>query len=661
MPTRKDLANALRMLAVDAVERANSGHPGAPMGMANMAEALWRKQLKHNPKNPNWANRDRFVLSNGHASMLMYGLLHLTGYELSIEDIKNFRQLHSKTPGHPEIETAGIETTTGPLGQGIAMAVGMAIAEKKLANDFNRTGHEIVNHNTYCFVGDGCLMEGLSQEAISLAGQLKLDKLIVLYDDNNISIDGEVSAWFSEDTKARFEASAWHVIPNIDGHDSEALDAAISLAKTTDKPTLICCKTTIGFGSPKKAGTNSCHGSPLGKDEIIATRQALGWNHEPFVIPQDIYDEWNNIAKGQEFEDVWNSKFSKYAEVFPELALEFKRRMNCELPKDFDTISSKVVEEFKATEDKIATRALSGNFLSKIAEHLPELFGGSADLTSSVNTWHKHSVKLTVDNFSGNYISYGVREFAMACIMNGMALHGGFLPYGGTFLVFSDYMRSAIRLSAIMKQRVVYVLTHDSIGVGEDGPTHEPVEHTPSLRLIPDLKVWRPADAFETSCAWVDALKTNGPTALILSRQGLPQMHFGVSADDISKGGYIAYNNSSDLDLILISTGSELHLAKEACAKLEQEGRKVRIVSMPCVENFEAQSKEYKEQVLPKNVRARIAIEATNTDMWYKYVGLDGVAIGMNSFGLSAPANELFNYFGINVDAIIKSAKEILA
>ncbi len=663
MRSRKELADAVRILSMDAVDKAKSGHPGAPMGMADMAEALWRGVLRHNPANPHWANRDRFVLSNGHASMLLYSLLHLTGYDLSMDDIKAFRQLGSRTPGHPEFGvTPGVETTTGPLGQGFATAVGMAVAEKLLAAEFNREGFPIVDHHTYVFLGDGCLMEGLSQEACSLAGTLGLGKLIVLYDDNGISIDGKVSQWFGDDTPARFEACGWQGIPDVDGHDAAMLDAALTLArKETARPTLICCKTTIGYGSSKKGGTASCHGSPMGEEENAAVRAALGWTEPPFVIPQDIRDAWDARQKGAALQSEWDALFAAYRAAYPDLAVEFERRMSGALPADWEAVSKAAIERFDADKPKVATRIANRDVLNALAPHLPELFGGSADLTGSVGTWHEKAVRIGRDEWHGNYLSYGVREFGMGAVMNGLALHGGVIPYGGTFLVFSDYARNAIRLSALMKQRLVWVLTHDSIGVGEDGPTHQPIEHVSSLRLIPDLWVWRPCDAVETAVAWKTALESAEPSCMILTRQGLaPQARTAGQLEAVRRGGYVLRDCDGAPEVILIATGSEVQLAVDAAAALTAKGRKVRVVSMPCTELFDAQPADYRESVLPAAVRARVAVEAASVDGWWKYVGLDGAVVGMSTFGESAPGGELFKHFGFTVEHVAEVAEGLL-
>ncbi|WP_116473576.1 transketolase [Zobellella maritima] len=664
MPSRKELANAIRALSMDAVQKANSGHPGAPMGMADIAEVLWRDHLNHNPANPNWADRDRFVLSNGHGSMLLYSLLHLTGYELSIEDLKQFRQLHSKTPGHPEYGYApGVETTTGPLGQGITNAVGMAIAEKSLAAQYNRPGHDVVDHYTYTFLGDGCLMEGISHEACSLAGTLGLGKLIAFWDDNGISIDGHVEGWFSDDTPKRFEAYGWHVIPAVDGHDSAAINAAIEAAKAeTGKPTLICCRTVIGFGSPNKAGSHDCHGAPLGDAEIAATREQLGWSHAPFEVPADIYGEWDAKTKGQAAEQAWNDKLAAYASSHPELAAEFKRRINGELPANWAEQSTDFINTLQANPAKIATRKASQNALDAYGAILPELLGGSADLAPSNLTMHKASKPISAEDASGNYLHYGVREFGMSAIMNGIALHDGFIPYGGTFLMFVEYARNAVRMAALMKQRSIFVYTHDSIGLGEDGPTHQPVEQIASLRLTPNMSTWRPCDQVEAAVAWKAAIeRQDGPTSLIFSRQNLGQME--RSADqlsDVAKGGYVLKDCAGTPELIIIATGSEVELAMAACEQLNADGRQVRVVSLPCTDVFDAQSSEYKESVLPAAVTKRLAVEAGIADYWYKYVGFGGDIIGMRSFGESAPAGDLFKLFGFSVDNVVEKAKALL-
>ncbi|UYP30112.1 transketolase [Pseudomonas sp. Z8(2022)] len=664
MPSRRERANAIRALSMDAVQKANSGHPGAPMGMADIAEVLWRDYLKHNPQNPNFADRDRFVLSNGHGSMLIYSLLHLTGYDLSIDDLKNFRQLHSKTPGHPEYGyTPGVETTTGPLGQGIANAVGFAIAEKVLGAQFNREGHTIVDHNTYVFLGDGCMMEGISHEVCSLAGTLGLGKLIAFYDDNGISIDGEVEGWFTDDTPARFEAYGWQVIRKVNGHDADEIKMAIETArKTPDQPTLICCKTTIGFGSPNKQGKEECHGAPLGNDEIALTRAQLGWNFGPFEIPAEIYAEWDAREAGAAAEAAWNEKFAAYAAAFPELAAEFKRRIAGELPADFAEKAAAYVREVAEKGETIASRKASQNALNAFGPLLPEFLGGSADLAGSNLTLWKGCKGVSAEDASGNYMFYGVREFGMSAIMNGIALHGGFVPYGATFLIFMEYARNAVRMSALMKQRVLYVFTHDSIGLGEDGPTHQPIEQLASLRGTPNLDTWRPADAVESAVAWKYAIERNdGPSALIFSRQNLPhQQRDAQQLADVARGGYVLKDSAGEPELILIATGSEVTLAMQAAAKLEEKGRQVRVVSMPSTSVFDQQDAAYKQAVLPLQVGARIAIEASHADYWYKYVGLEGRIIGMTSFGESAPAPALFEHFGFTVENIVATAEELL-
>lgn len=663
MPSRRERANAIRALSMDAVQKANSGHPGAPMGMADIAEVLWRDHLKHSPTNPQWADRDRFVLSNGHGSMLIYSLLHLTGYDLSIDDLKNFRQLHSKTPGHPEFGyTAGVETTTGPLGQGLANAVGFAVAEKVMAAQFNRDGHKIVDHNTYVFMGDGCLMEGISHEVCSLAGTLGLNKLIAFYDDNGISIDGEVHGWFTDDTPRRFEAYGWQVIRNVDGHDAEEIQIALETARKSDRPTLICCKTIIGFGSPNKQGKEESHGAALGDAEIALTREALGWKHGPFEIPAEIYAEWDAKQKGADAENEWNKRFAAYEAEFPALASEFKRRMAGELPADFAEKASEFIREVATKGETIASRKASQNCLNAFGPLLPELLGGSADLAGSNLTLWKGCKPVVAEDASGNYMYYGVREFGMAAIMNGVALHGGLIPYGATFLMFMEYARNAVRMSALMKQRVLYVFTHDSIGLGEDGPTHQPIEQLTSLRTTPNLDTWRPADTVESAVAWKHAVeRKDGPSALIFSRQNLPfHVRDNETEAAIARGGYILKNCAGEPELILISTGSEVSLAVQAADKLAEQGRKVRVVSMPCTSVFDSQDAAYKQQVLPVEVGARIAIEAAHADYWYKYVGLDGRIIGMTTYGESAPANQLFEEFGFTVDNILAVAEELL-
>lgn len=663
MPSRRERANAIRALSMDAVQKANSGHPGAPMGMADIAEVLWRDHLKHSPTNPQWADRDRFVLSNGHGSMLIYSLLHLTGYDLSIDDLKNFRQLHSKTPGHPEFGyTAGVETTTGPLGQGLANAVGFALAEKVMAAQFNRPGHTIVDHNTYVFLGDGCMMEGISHEVCSLAGTLGLNKLIAFYDDNGISIDGEVHGWFTDDTPRRFEAYGWQVIRNVDGHDADEIQMAIETARKSDRPTLICCKTIIGFGSPNKQGKEESHGAALGEAEIALTREALGWKHGPFEIPAEIYAEWDAKQKGADAENEWNKRFAAYEAEFPALAAEFKRRMAGELPADFAEKASEFIREVATKGETIASRKASQNCLNAFGPLLPELLGGSADLAGSNLTLWKGCKPVVAEDASGNYMYYGVREFGMAAIMNGVALHGGLIPYGATFLMFMEYARNAVRMSALMKQRVIYVFTHDSIGLGEDGPTHQPVEQLVALRTTPNLDTWRPADTVESAVAWKHAVeRKDGPSALIFSRQNLPfHVRDNETEAAIARGGYILKNCAGEPELILIATGSEVSLAVQAADKLAEQGRKVRVVSMPCTSVFDAQDAAYKQLVLPVEVGARIAIEAAHADYWYKYVGLDGRIIGMTTYGESAPAGQLFEEFGFTVDNILAVAEELL-
>ena len=664
MPSRTDLANAIRALSMDAVQKAKSGHPGAPMGMADIAEVLWNDFLSHNPANPNWANRDRFVLSNGHGSMLQYSLLHLSGYDVSIDDIKNFRQLHSKTPGHPEYGyTPGVETTTGPLGQGIANAVGFALAEKTLAEQFNRPGHNVVDHYTYAFLGDGCLMEGISHEVSSLAGTLGLGKLIMFYDDNGISIDGEVDGWFTDDTPRRFEAYGWQVIPEVDGHNPEAVRAAIEAGRAnTTQPTLICCKTIIGFGSPNKQGTEACHGAALGEDEIALTREKLGWNHGAFEIPSEVYGAWDAREKGAAAQTEWEQAFAAYEKAEPELAAELKRRMAGELPADFSEKAQAYIQECQDKGETVASRKASQNTLNAYGPMLPELLGGSADLAGSNLTIWNGSKPLTKEDASGNYVYYGVREFGMAAIMNGVALHGGFVPYGATFLIFMEYCRNAVRMAALMKQRSIYVFTHDSIGLGEDGPTHQPIEQLASLRTTPNMSTWRPADAVESAVAWKAALeRVDGPTALVFSRQGLPhQQRDAEQLANIAKGGYILSDSEGTPDLILIATGGEVGLAQDAAEALRQKGDKVRVVSMPSTDTFDAQSAAYKQEVLPLEVTNRVAVEAAIEDYWYKYVGLDGRVVGMSTFGESAPAGELFKEFGFTVDNIVAVAGELL-
>ena len=662
--TRQHAANAIRALSMDAVQKANTGHPGAPMGMADIAEVLWTGYLKYNPANPNWADRDRFVLSNGHGSMLIYSLLHLTGFDLSMEDIKDFRQLHSKTPGHPEYGyTPGVETTTGPLGQGLANAVGMAVAEKLMAARFNKQGHQVVDHRTWCFVGDGCLMEGISHEACSLAGTLGLGKLNVVYDDNGISIDGEIEGWFTDDTPARFEAYGWHVVRDVDGHDPDAIAAAFDAALVeTSRPSIICCKTTIGKGSPNKEGTESCHGAPLGADEITLTREALGWSHDPFVVPDDVYAHWDARSAGAEAEAAWQSSFDAYKGDCAELAEEFVRRMAGELPAEFLSGVDDFIAQCVANESDVASRKASQQVIAAIAPTLPELLGGSADLAGSNLTLWPGAVGADASDAEGNYIYYGVREFAMAAMMNGIALHGGFIPYGGTFLIFMEYARNAVRMAALMRQRAIYVFTHDSVGLGEDGPTHQPVEQLTAMRSTPNLDTWRPCDAVESAIAWKQAiLRTDGPSALVFSRQTLPhQVGAAERVSDVTRGGYVLREEQGELEAIIIATGSEVALATDAAEKLSAAGRGVRVVSMPCAEVFQRQGVEYRESVLPSHLLARVAVEASHQDWWYKYVGLDGRVVGMNSFGESAPGPVLMKEFGFTVENVIEAVEDVI-
>ncbi len=664
MTSRRDLANAIRALSMDAVQKANSGHPGAPMGMADIAQVLWNDFMHHNPKNPQWSNRDRFVLSNGHGSMLIYSLLHLTGYDLPIDELKSFRQLHSKTPGHPEYGYApGVETTTGPLGQGITNAVGMAIAEKALAAQFNKDGHKIVDHHTYVFLGDGCLMEGISHEACSLAGTLGLGNLTAFWDDNGISIDGHVDGWFTDNTPMRFEAYGWHVIADVDGHDAAAIAKAIELAKAmTDKPTMICCKTTIGFGSPNKAGSHACHGAALGQDEINLTKAALGWDHEAFVIPEDIYAGWDAKAKGEKAEKDWNEKFAAYQVAYPDLAAEYQRRTTGKLPAtwqvDADAFVSSVNDEAKTT----ATRLSSLAAIEGFAKILPEIFGGSADLgCSNMTEWSTYR-PMRADKPNANYINYGVREFGMSAIMNGIALHGGFIPFGATFLMFSEYARNALRMASLMKIRSIFVYTHDSIGLGEDGPTHQPVEQTATLRLIPGIQVWRPCDAVETTVSWKAAFeRQDGPSILVFSRQNLPHVpRTEQQIANISKGGYILSDCDGQPDAIIIATGSEVELALKAADELKATGKKIRVVSMPSTNIFDAQDAAYRESVLPVSVTQRVAVEAGVTDGWWKYVGTHGKIVGLDRFGESAPAGQLFKEFGFTVENVVKNIEAVL-
>ena len=661
MAERRDLANAIRALSMDAVQKANSGHPGAPMGMADIAEVLWNDHLKHNPTNPDWSDRDRFVLSNGHGSMLIYSLLHLTGYDLGIDDLKNFRQLHSRTPGHPEYGYApGVETTTGPLGQGITNAVGMAIAERALAAEFNRDGNEIVDHNTYVFLGDGCLMEGISHEACSLAGTLGLGKMIAFWDDNGISIDGHVEGWFTDDTPKRFEAYGWHVVADVDGHDPMAIERAIFEAKAvTDKPSMICCKTIIGYGSPNKAGTHDCHGAALGDDEVALTRKELGWAHEPFVIPEDIYDAWDAKGKGQRAEAEWNDKFAGYKAAHPELAAEYERRMAGKLPSDWAAKAADFVKSMDDKAESLATRQASLKCIDSYSQLLPEMFGGSADLGCSNLTEWSGFKPMRANKPDSNYVNYGVREFGMSAMMNGMAVHGGFIPFGATFLMFSEYARNALRMAALMKIQSIFVYSHDSIGLGEDGPTHQAVEQIPTLRMIPGMTVWRPCDTVESAVAWQAAIeKQDGPSCLIFSRQGLPyQKRSAQQIADIRKGGYILKDCDGTPEVIIIATGSEVGLAMGAAEQLA--GKKVRVVSMPSTSAFDAQDEAYRESVLPSSVTARVAVEAAVTGGWYKYVGLEGAVVGIDRFGESAPAGELFKEFGFTVENVVKAVNSI--
>ena len=661
MAQRKELSNAIRALSMDAVQKANSGHPGAPMGMADIAEVLWNDHLKHNPDNPNWSDRDRFVLSNGHGSMLIYSLLHLSGYDLSIDDLKNFRQLHSKTPGHPEYGYApGVETTTGPLGQGITNAVGMAIAERALAAEFNRDGHEVVDHNTYVFLGDGCLMEGISHEACSLAGTLGLGKMIAFWDDNGISIDGHVEGWFTDDTPKRFEAYGWHVVADVDGHDPAAIERAIVEAKAvTDKPSMICCKTIIGYGSPNKAGTHGCHGAALGDDEVALTRKELGWEHAPFVIPKDIYAGWNAKDKGLRAEAAWNDKVAGYKAAHPQLAAEYERRMAGKRPSDWAAKAADFVKSMDDNAESLATRQASLKCIDSYSQLLPELFGGSADLGCSNLTEWSGFKAMRADKPNSNYVNYGVREFGMSAIMNGIAVHGGFIPFGATFLMFSEYARNALRMAALMKIQSIFVYSHDSIGLGEDGPTHQAVEQIPTLRMIPGMTVWRPCDTVESAVAWQAAIeKVDGPSCLIFSRQGLPhQKRSAQQIADIRKGGYILKDCDGTPDVIIIATGSEVGLAMGAAEQLG--GKKVRVVSMPSTNVFDAQDDAYRESVLPGSVTARVAVEAAVTGGWYKYVGLNGAVVGIDRFGESAPAGELFKYFGFTVDNVVKAVNSV--
>ncbi|MDD5461217.1 MAG: transketolase [Methylococcales bacterium] len=664
MTSRRELANAIRALSMDAVQKANSGHPGAPMGMADIAEVLWNDYMRHNPTNPQWSNRDRFVLSNGHGSMLIYSLLHLTGYDLPIEELKNFRQLHSRTPGHPEYGYApGVETTTGPLGQGITNAVGMAIAERALAAQFNRDDHKIVDHHTYVFMGDGCLMEGISHEACSLAGTLGLGNLTAFWDDNGISIDGHVEGWFTDNTPMRFEAYGWHVLADIDGHDPVAISKAIQLAKAmTDKPTLICCKTTIGFGSPNKAGSHACHGAALGQDEINLTKAALGWDHEAFIVPEKVYAGWDAKAKGAKAEQEWNEKFAAYKVAYPELAAEYERRVNGELPKNWTADANNFVGAVNAEAKTTATRLSSLAAIEGFAKILPEIFGGSADLgCSNMTEWTGYR-PMRANKPNANYVNYGVREFGMSAIMNGIAVHGGFIPFGATFLMFSEYARNALRMASLMKIRSIFVYTHDSIGLGEDGPTHQPIEQTATLRLIPGIQVWRPCDAVETTISWKAAFeRQHGPSILVFSRQNLPHIpRTQQQIEAISRGGYVLSDSDGHPEAIIIATGSEVELAVKAADELRAEGKKIRVVSMPSTNIFDAQDAAYRESVLPSAVTKRVAVEAGVTDGWWKYVGTHGKVVGINRFGESAPAGQLFKEFGFTVENVVKNVKAVL-
>jgi len=665
MPSRRDLANAIRALSMDAVQRANSGHPGMPMGMADLAEVLWNDFLRHNPGNPHWANRDRFVLSNGHGSMLLYALLHLSGYPLPMEEIENFRQLHSMTPGHPEFgDTPGVETTTGPLGQGLANAVGMAIAEKVLAAQFNRGDHRIVDHNTYVFVGDGCLMEGISHEACSLAGTLGLGKLIVFYDDNGISIDGEVKNWFSDDTPARFRAYGWHVEADVDGHDPSAIGRAIEAARANSStPSLICCKTIIGWGSPAKQGKASSHGAALGEDEVARVRETIGWPHAPFHIPEAIAEAWDARDRGQALEDAWQQQFDAYGAAHPELAAEFQRRMHGALPENWSHQADAFIDQVQAAGENIASRKASQNALEGYAPLLPELIGGSADLTGSNLTLHSGSHAVSADDAQGNYLYFGVREFAMSAMLNGLALHGGFIPYGATFLTFSEYARNALRMAALMGIRSIFVYTHDSIGLGEDGPTHQAVEQAATLRLMPNMSVWRPCDAAESAIAWRHAIeRSNGPSSLLFSRQGLPhQARSPEQLADAARGAYVLRDCDQSPSALIIATGSEVGMAVEASEILAQKGVAVRVISMPSTDVFDAQDQAYKQSVLPATIKARVSVEAGVTDYWYKYIGGHGRAIGVDSFGLSAPYEQVYEYFGLTAQHVARAVEESIA
>jgi len=664
MPNRQQLANALRFLSMDAVQKANSGHPGMPMGMADIAEVVWNDFLRHNPRNPHWLDRDRFILSNGHGSMLQYALLHLTGYDLSLDDLKHFRQLHSKTPGHPEFGiTPGVETTTGPLGQGLANAVGMALAERTLAATFNRPDHSIVDHYTYVFLGDGCLMEGISHEVCSLAGTLGLGKLIGFWDDNGVSIDGQVEGWFTDNTPERFRAYGWHVIADIDGHDPQAVHAAVVAARAvTDKPSLLCCKTVIGFGAPNLAGSHESHGAPLGDKEIAATREKLGWSYPPFVVPAEIQQAWNAQERGRKLEAAWDQKFAAYKQAYPELAAEFLRRCQGSLPADWAEKSAQFILNIHTKGENIASRKASQNALNGFGPLLPELLGGSADLTGSNLTLWSDSKPITRTDYQGNYLYYGVREFGMSAMMNGIAVHGGFIPYGGTFLTFADYARNAVRMAALMKIRVAFVYTHDSLGLGEDGPTHQPVEHLAMLRMTPNLSLWRPCDAVESAVAWQQAIeRTEGPTCLVFSRQTLPHQHRETQTlQNIARGGYVLIECTGTPQAIIIATGSEVALAVAAAKMLAEQGKRIRVVSMPSTDTFDQQDAAYQESVLPKNGVARIAVEAGTKDFWYKYVGLDGQIIGLDRFGESAPAADVFKALGFTVEHVVNAVNQLL-
>jgi len=663
MSSRRELADAIRALSMDAVQKANSGHPGAPMGMADIAEVLWNDFLRHNPANPGWINRDRFVLSNGHASMLLYALLHLTGYDLPMAELQNFRRLGSRTPGHPEYGSApGVETTTGPLGQGLANAVGMAIAERTLAAQFNRPGHKLIDHHVYVFLGDGCLMEGVSHEACSLAGTLGLGKLICCYDDNAISIDGQVKGWFTDDTPKRFEAYGWHVIPHVDGHNPEAVKAAIAAAQAvTDKPSLICCQTIIGFGAPNKAGSHDVHGAPLGEKEVAEARENIAWPYPPFVIPEAIYAQWDARDKGTALEEIWNERFQVYRAAYPGLAAELERRLAGEPPVEWESKAWVTIHEAQKKAEDMASRVASQRALNAFGPLLPELLGGSADLSASNNTCWKGSLPISRDEPAGNYLHYGVREFAMTAIMNGLALYGGFIPYGGTFLVFSDYARSAVRMAALMRLRNILIYTHDSIGLGEDGPTHQPIEHLAGLRMLPNMSVWRPCDAVEAAVAWKAAIeRRDGPTSIVLSRQQIPhQPRRPEQVEAVARGGYVLVDCPDDPEVIIMATGSEVQLTVAAAAQLAERGRQVRVVSLPSTDVFEAQDEAYRESVLPAAVTRRVVVEAGVSTPWYKYAGMSGKIIGLDRFGVSAPSEVLFQHFGFTVENVIRCVEEL--